>query len=376
MTDVLKIELKKDRIFGLDILRTLAILFVVVGHGNYLLPKEAGDVINFFIFDGVTIFFVLSGFLIGGILIRTLEAKKDQKKWLLQFWIRRWLRTLPAYFLVLIVLIILNLLFSKNFDFGVIWKFFIFSQNIINFHPYFFPEAWSLSIEEWFYIFIPIIVFLLVDILKFKPQIALLITSIFILSFITYCRYFIISNIVIGTIKDWDITFIFERRIFTRLDSLIYGVIGAYINFYYNKKWLHYKRLFLILGLLIFAVLKYLPPEALPLNKLIYNIFYYSILPLATLFLLPFLSTYKKGKGVIYKMITYISLISYSMYLLNFSFIQHWLLNVDWGIRPATFDILAFSRYILFYLLTFLLSILLYKYVENPFMGLRNSEKK
>ena len=61
--DFLRIEINTKRIYGLDILRAMAILFVVVGHGKYLLPEKLRYIHRIVVFDGVSIFFVLSGFL-------------------------------------------------------------------------------------------------------------------------------------------------------------------------------------------------------------------------------------------------------------------------------------------------------------------------
>jgi peptidoglycan/LPS O-acetylase OafA/YrhL len=93
------------RIYGLDILRSMAILFVVYYHG-YVLISNIGseDLLVNWVPDGVTIFFVLSGFLIGGIFIRTLQQPFFSFKSLLNFWIKRWFRTLPNYYLVLIII--------------------------------------------------------------------------------------------------------------------------------------------------------------------------------------------------------------------------------------------------------------------------------
>ena len=96
-------KIEKNRIFGLDIMRTFAILAVMFGHSIFFLPTSIKDQLHAFVIDGVNIFFVLSGFLIGGILIRDFEKKKTIKV-LFNFWIRRWFRTLPNYFLILIVL--------------------------------------------------------------------------------------------------------------------------------------------------------------------------------------------------------------------------------------------------------------------------------
>ena len=70
---ILKIETSQDRVFGLDLLRAIAIVMVMLLHGNSYLPPVIGEIIGFFIIDGVSIFFVLSGFLIGGIFIKLLK---------------------------------------------------------------------------------------------------------------------------------------------------------------------------------------------------------------------------------------------------------------------------------------------------------------
>jgi peptidoglycan/LPS O-acetylase OafA/YrhL len=84
----------QKRIYGLDILRAVAILDILIGHSL----THAN--IDFGLFDGVNLFFVLSGFLIGKILIKNMEREFTIKS-LYTFWYRRWMRTLPAYFLYL-----------------------------------------------------------------------------------------------------------------------------------------------------------------------------------------------------------------------------------------------------------------------------------
>src|SRR5689334_3382371 len=96
--NVLKLEIDEKRVYGLDILRAAAILFVVILHGKNVLPHAGRDFLQLFVFDGVTIFFVLSGFLIGGVLIKILEKQTATFKTLLNFWQRRWFRTLPNYY--------------------------------------------------------------------------------------------------------------------------------------------------------------------------------------------------------------------------------------------------------------------------------------
>ena len=75
LLNVFKLDFDQNRVYGLDILRALAVLFVVLSHGSKLLFPSINRITFYLQFDGVAIFFVLSGFLIGGILIKVLEKE-------------------------------------------------------------------------------------------------------------------------------------------------------------------------------------------------------------------------------------------------------------------------------------------------------------
>jgi peptidoglycan/LPS O-acetylase OafA/YrhL len=200
MTKIFKLKIDDRRIFGLDILRAFAILFVLLQHGSYLLPKKLKYYNHFIVIDGVTIFFVLSGFLIGGILIKTLErgpSKNIGFKTLLHFWKRRWYRTLPAYFFMLLLLCLIWYLNSDSTIKDVLiltHKYFIFSQNLISNHPWFFPEAWSLSVEEWFYLITPLLIFLLIIVFKISARKSTLLVAFVILLATTLIRLIKFEN--------------------------------------------------------------------------------------------------------------------------------------------------------------------------------------
>jgi len=95
----------QHRIFGLDVIRTIAILLVLLSHSTLLLFPENNHIsltaIRFFGTIGVDLFFVLSGYLIGGLLLRQIRNGKTAFKNFMYFWIRRWFRTLPNYILIL-----------------------------------------------------------------------------------------------------------------------------------------------------------------------------------------------------------------------------------------------------------------------------------
>ena len=106
-----KITISPNRIYGLDILRAAAILFVVLLHGCFITPDRISEKVGIFLLDGVSIFFVLSRFLIGGILIKILAKEKPNFTTLFGFWKRRWYRTLPNYYLLLFIHIMIALIF-------------------------------------------------------------------------------------------------------------------------------------------------------------------------------------------------------------------------------------------------------------------------
>lgn len=146
---------------ALDGLRGIAILLVVFYH-NF-------GFINYFFFGwlGVDLFFVLSGFLITNILLKT----KDSPNYLRNFYIRRVLRISPLYYFTLIVFLLIIPAFGINklsLDYYVqnqAW-FWAYLQNwLFIFHP--IPSStnilthfWSLAVEEQFYLIWPVIILL------------------------------------------------------------------------------------------------------------------------------------------------------------------------------------------------------------------------
>ncbi|HTV42772.1 MAG TPA: acyltransferase family protein [Candidatus Sulfotelmatobacter sp.] len=108
----------KERYFGPDLIRALAIVLVLLSHtvpGGTEFP--ALGVARYYLgLLGVEIFFVLSGFLIGGILIDELYSDRlESISGTVSFWRRRWFRTLPNYYLFLAIIILQERLSSGTF---------------------------------------------------------------------------------------------------------------------------------------------------------------------------------------------------------------------------------------------------------------------
>ncbi|MBO9204925.1 MULTISPECIES: acyltransferase family protein [Niastella] len=148
-------QTENTRIKSLDGLRGLAILLVLFLH-----LFNHGFLYPFFTFGwiGVELFFVLSGFLITGILIDT----KPKKGFIQSFLVRRALRTLPLYYLVLILFGIIAPFFGPTRWFAQ-YQFFFWTHtsNFLFLDKGFFNPLghfWSLALEEQFYLIWPFIV--------------------------------------------------------------------------------------------------------------------------------------------------------------------------------------------------------------------------
>jgi peptidoglycan/LPS O-acetylase OafA/YrhL len=368
----LKINFDNERIYGLDMMRAFAISIVVVTHSISYLPNTINDIIRYIDLDGVSIFFVLSGFLIGRILIKSMSKAEPDFKTLFDFWIRRWLRTLPIYFLILSLLLFVH--GYPNFAGPTNKMFYIFSENIYQPHPGFFIESWSLSVEEWFYLLIPLLTFIFVKYFKIKVHISILIIAVGVILFSTVVRLerYLTRNPFAG----FNFEQLIRTQVITRIDSLIYGVLGALYSYFYYKKWIASRRLKFMAGVSILIISKALilvnQNEALTFYNTIFSL---SMNAIGTLFLLPFLSEYKYGRGVLFKMVTYLSLISYSMYLINLTPVQGYVLpfiNNHILKNLIRLDSFKWIDLVFYYPITIFSSIYLYKFVEKPFLSFRD----
>ena len=139
---------------GLDTLRAVAIVAVMLYHLRPFLPESIG-VVGQFGWIGVDLFFILSGYLIGFQLFRPYAVGEQPR--ILNFYLRRLLRILPAY-LVVIVLYAAWPAWREAPGFGPLWKFLTFTENLL-FNPDFraFSHVWSLCVEEHFYLVLPLL---------------------------------------------------------------------------------------------------------------------------------------------------------------------------------------------------------------------------
>src|SRR3982751_3783154 len=157
----------RERQPGLNLLRALAIVIVVIYHAGIMGFPLPGRMHRFG-WIGVDLFFVLSGYLIGGQLLAPLA--RNQQIDLPRFFARRALRIIPAYFAVLGIYFLLPS-WREYPEISPLWKFVMSVQNLGLHGGTAFSHAWSLAVEDQFYLLLPFILLLVVR----RPRAALLV---------------------------------------------------------------------------------------------------------------------------------------------------------------------------------------------------------
>jgi peptidoglycan/LPS O-acetylase OafA/YrhL len=244
------------RLYGLDHLRTLAIAFVFIFHYSILSEGQPEWLFSIarFGWTGVDLFFVLSGFLISSQLFS--QIKKENSIAFSAFFIKRFLRILPAYWFVVAIYFCFPLFHEKE-ALPPLWKFLTFTQNLnldIS-KTGTFSHAWSLCVEEHFYLLLPVILGILLLLKKFRRSYWLL-AGLFIAGFlIRWYSYDILYQPNLERNNHWMYWYKYiYYPTYNRLDGLLVGVsIAAVYKFcpYIRSKISGYGNAFILLSLAI-----------------------------------------------------------------------------------------------------------------------------
>jgi peptidoglycan/LPS O-acetylase OafA/YrhL len=233
------------RIKRLDILRCIAVILVLVYHGQII------PIIDRMGWVGVDLFFVLSGFLISGLFYSEFKRRGDIS--IRRFFVRRGLKIYPAFYVMLLVTFIARqvislpnrpdrylseILFIQNYAMGL-WQ-----------------HTWSLGVEEHFYIFLPL---LFLAMLKYSGDRKNPFNSLpWVFGFIATCCLLLRVATIYRTNPAIFSAGMVMNPTHERIDSLTFGVFLGYLHHFHPaqvSKFFDSPRNRIVIGLLTAALL-------------------------------------------------------------------------------------------------------------------------
>jgi peptidoglycan/LPS O-acetylase OafA/YrhL len=241
LSSALSLDLLDNRYPSLHGLRVIAIISVVQYHVTWIFAGEQNIRIehdfmwsSLSVFFGMDLFFILSGFLIGSILLRSIETDGTQN--LRRFYLRRISRTFPAYYVVLTFLALTTALTDLQ-KAHLPWEY-VYGTN---FMPLNRPQivmfwGWSLALEEQFYLTVPLLFFVLTRLKKDEHRVALLV--------VLWAGALAARIGIYLHGRPWLDGILYDRLYFrplTRYDTLICGIILAFVHRRWGKdveRWL------------------------------------------------------------------------------------------------------------------------------------------
>lgn len=248
----------KNRYAALDGLRALSIIVIIFFHTYFVFAgyvseayfRAFTDTIPLFLRwlvhgdYSVDLFFVLSGFLVGGLLLR--EYQSTQRFDIKRFYLRRTARLYPTY-LLLILLTAIPLWLSSKPEASVtlrqLWANVFYVLNFLPYDEMRLKWTWSLAVEEQFYLILPALLFMAFRLKKvFIALIGLIILSLLIRALIIAQYPAILStdflNQAFAHFEHFDPT-AFETlydNFYSRFGVMILGVLLAYFYTFHNQR--------------------------------------------------------------------------------------------------------------------------------------------
>lgn len=375
------IPVENNRVFGLDILRASAIVMVLVAHTWP--SKSHGQWAGALAVLGVELFFVLSGFLIGRILIRLAQERRlHSLADVYAFWRRRWFRTLPNYYLFLALhLVWRTWVLGFPDQIATNWEYFVFMQNFTHPPPFFFPETWSLAVEEWFYLLFPVLLFVALHAFT-RPKYAWLVVVALFMVVPTAFRLWtaieatppVDAGQLEGARRVWDS--IVRKMVLFRLDVVMYGAIAALVSVWRPDLW---RRLgsgwvagFALLLISAGSIGWHTPLDT---GNRWHAFALWPVISIGFALLLPAFNSIATGRGAVACGTSWMAKISYSLYLchgLVLLAIARWLgPKTAAGLAPNTiwWTLTAWAG-------SLLVAYVVYRWFERPCMNLRERFKK
>lgn len=227
------------RVTQLDVLRTIAVVLVICRHSRMPDLMDASLTtmlfrpLYYFGWSGVDLFFVLSGFLVSGLLFREYIAREEIRVG--RFLVRRGLKIYPAFY-VLIAITFLIILYVRQFQPSLLklsWpgnpplKVFLSEALFVqNYFHGFWGHTWSLAIEEHFYLGIGLLLWAMSQVRRENPFHWMPAVFVTVGIATLALRWFTFPSLGYSTLY----------RSHLRIDGLLFGVLLSYLtHFHYSK---------------------------------------------------------------------------------------------------------------------------------------------
>ncbi|MFT4847490.1 MAG: peptidoglycan/LPS O-acetylase OafA/YrhL [Sediminicola sp.] len=360
---------------ALDGIRALAIILVMLFHFQYMV--EVGWV-------GVQLFFVLSGFLITSILLKSKESKLGF--YLKRFYWRRSLRIFPLYYAYLLVFALTYAFFSLPKGFSEIAPYlFLYGYNyfpLINGLEFdsVFTHFWSLSVEEQFYLFWPFVIYFIS-----KQNLKYVLIVIIVLNplFRALVWYFLAFKSVHPMEELGEIIY---RLTFSQLDAFAIGALIPVFDLQSKKfqpsKVLSYGLgLFFLIGMINLYTIGLkgsvsLSSIGFPIGSTenYAHIWSYTVINFASLFLIYYIihTNNKSWLNRVFgsKVLIAIGKVSYGMY------VYHWVIMFIYNRfigKHIPFDFLSFMLY---FMICYMISWVSFRYFEVLFLKIKEMKFK
>jgi peptidoglycan/LPS O-acetylase OafA/YrhL len=342
-------------------MRAIAICLVLWSHSLAFLPASSFDpFLHYKPVDGVDVFFVLSGFLIGRLM---LHEWKQYSFWnfrhLCRFVARRWLRTIPAYWTVLGLLAAVGAIWKDFNPVQVDWiDYVLFTQNLCKPLLHFFWESWSLAVEEWFYVCWPLAVWIFSRCIPYRQ--AYLLGASLMLLVALVSRHLAYDP----ALDDFWMDVKIRKMVLLRWDGIAVGLIGAAImhhQTFVQKRWL----LFFI-GCAVIVLLSLFDLSNQSYFK---QVIYFLIIACAIVLCIPAALHLRMSENKITAVVRYIAKISYSLYLVNLCLVTGF---IQYSSQLFGSEI-GWMAYLSFWTLSFTLASVLHFSVERNFMKWRDN---
>jgi peptidoglycan/LPS O-acetylase OafA/YrhL len=313
-----------QRIFGLDLMRALAIGMVLLAQLVWIFPQTnamASQLASLFHFIGPEILFVLAGFLLGSSMYKLYIKENFGWEPIAGYLKRSAVRILPLYFMILVINFGISFLIGYQVDQG--WKYFLLLQNFDSPMPAFFSESWILPIIVFSTVLFSITLYLLDAAFKpkNKPVAFLALTLLLLFAFVALKGIY--NSFTTNTsIIQWDASL--KSVAIYRLDAVFMGVLFSWMRQYNPPVFKKMKipaallgcigSAFIIVGVGYFQLL-------IENHKLFWNVIYLPLTSLTISFFLPILSAWRTPFTIIKKPVKFLGKIAYAVYFVHFGIV-------------------------------------------------------